>query len=846
VKAIPVPAIPKILAFLDRIDGADVEGWAVDSAAPRDKLKLRVLIDGVVVDVVTCDLPRAEAAGMNLPSDRIGFVYTIPPAYQDGGRHVLRFATIEGVAVAMGTRSGMAMPELHFCLSRQTHVIGVVDGLVDGLIQGWALRGDQRSKPKTGGVKILVMAGGQPVAELLADQFRADVAETMGADAANGFAFSPPAELRHGRRLQLSFYAMPERLELHGSPVEVIFPGDVERQRIHALIAKADDLFTYAYHLRRELKAALPGERYLLSDYGRWAAVTLPKALARAVARYGLLPEANPLVSIVCPVYRPAIGEFLTMVDSVRSQSYENWELLLVDDASRSEELADTMRRLAKNEPRVKVFRLRENGGIAQATNKAIAQAKGDFIAFLDHDDVLEPDALDIMMRAQAATGARLLYSDEDKIDRSGALSEPHLKPDFNYRFLLELNYICHFVVAEAALVRAVGLFNPLYDGAQDHDFLLRVTEMVPAAQIHHVAEILYHWRKTATSTAGAGAAKPAAASAGQRAVLAHLKRRKLDAEVASRSGLTCYQINWEPPALRKRQAGVSILVPFRDHIELTRACVDAIRKFTRDVNYEIILLDNWSSGTAAEIFCTEQARLPKTSVIRIPEPFNYSRINNIGARAAQYEFIMFMNNDVFVKNPGWLRTMVNECLVNDKVAAVGAKLLYPNGTVQHAGVVLGVGGIADHAFRGLAGDAPGYVMRAMATQQISAVTAAAMLVRRSAFEEVGGFDETELTVAFNDVDLCIKLTKAGWQIVFSPDVVAEHRESMSRGDDLNESKVARFMLENEVMRQRYPELLPYDPFYNQHFSREGGVYRELRIVGAAADPVSFGRDGGR
>jgi GT2 family glycosyltransferase len=174
---------------------------------------------------------------------------------------------------------------------------------------------------------------------------------------------------------------------------------------------------------------------------------------------------------------------------------------------------------------------------------------------------------------------------------------------------------------------------------------------------------------------------------------------------------------------------------------------------------------------------------------------------------------------------------MLNECLINDEVGGVGAKLLYPNGTVQHGGVVLGVGGIADHAFRGLSGDATGYLMRAASAQQISAVTAACMLVRKAAFEQVGGFDEVELTVAFNDVDLCIKLVKAGWQIIFNPDVNAEHRESMSRGDDLNESKVSRFMLENEVMRQRYTNTLPYDPFYNQHFSREGGVYRELRLI---------------
>jgi len=819
-----------ILAYLDRMDGAVLEGWAIDRAAPREKLKLRVLVDGVIVDVITCRLAREDLAAFKLPSETVGFRYAIPRSFQDGGRHVLSFANLDGRPVVISTRSGMAMPELHFCLARESHADGMMDGLVDGLVQGWALNIDHRTNAKTGGVKILVTTGGQPLAELTADLFRADVAEALGAEAACGFAFSPPIELRHGGRVMLSFYAMPERVELRGSPVEIVYPGDTERQRINALIARADELFRYAYHLRRELKAALPGDRYLISDYARWAAKALPGAKARAVQKYGELPAGEKIVSIICPVFKPVAGELLVAVDSVRAQSYPHWELILVDDGSQDKDLSDLLKRLAALDGRIKILAQKTNGGISRATNRGIAAAQGQFLAFLDQDDLLEPDALDIFLRARAATGARLIYSDEDKVDRSGSLSDPHLKPDFNYRLLVELNYICHFVMCDAALVREVGAFDPQFDGAQDHDFLLRASEAIPVSEIHHVSEVLYHWRKSASSTAGAGGAKPAAASAGQRAVAAHLKRRKLNAEVASRAGLTCYRVSWLPPA-EKKKAGVSILIPFRDHIDLTRACVEAIRKNTADVNYEILLLDNWSNSEAAENFCTEQANKPKTQVIRIAEPFNYSRINNVGARAARYEYLLFLNNDVFVKNPGWLRTMVNECLMDDKVAAVGAKLLYPNGTVQHGGVVLGVGGIADHAFRGIPGESPGYVMRAMVNQQISAVTAACMLVRKSAFDEVGGFDEAELTIAFNDVDLCIKLSQAGYQIVFLADVTAEHRESMSRGDDLNESKVARFMLENEAMRQRHAAVLPYDPFYNQHFSREGGVYRELRRV---------------
>jgi GT2 family glycosyltransferase len=831
-KALETPS--KVVGFVNRIDEAGLGGWVVDFASPGQSCRVRVLIDDVIVDVIHCDLQREDAAVLKLPHRRIGFYYSLPVRYHDGLRHVLRFAALDGASLTMTTRGGTGMAAFHFCLMKPVRVEGTVDGMIDGLLQGWALNIDDHAKTKLGNVRILVTTDGQPVGEVVADQYRADVALAMGCEAACGFTFSPPPALRSRKRVAFRFFAMPGRQELQGSPVEITFPEDSERARISALIAQADELFSFAYHLRRELKAALPGERYLLSDYARWAAISLPLAAARAAARYGALPDGDPLVSIICPVYRPEIGAFLAAVDSVRAQSYPHWELLLVDDASGDAGLSETMRHLCTADARIKYLALPKNAGIAEATNAGLQKADGQFIAFFDHDDVLERAALEIMLRAQAATRAKLLYSDEDKIDRAGALSEPHFKPDFNYRFLLEVNYICHFVMVDAQLVRQAGFLDKRFDGAQDHDFLLRICEMIAPEQIHHVAEILYHWRKSGNSTAAGGsAAKPEAVRAGAAAVAAHLKRRGLPAAVASRDGLTCYQVRWKPPAATRKAARVSILIPFRERVEMTRECVNAIRRHTAEVEYEIILLDNWSISPDAEAFTAEQANLLDTSVLRIAEPFNYSRINNIGARAARYNYLLFLNNDVIVREKLWLRTMLDECLASAQVGAVGAKLLYPEGTVQHAGVVLGVGGVADHAFRGIPERAPGYVMRGMAAQQISAVTAACMLVRKVAFDAVDGFDEAELSVAFNDVDLCVKLGKAGWQIVYTPDAVAEHRESISRGDDFDENKIARFMFENEVMRQRHADVLPFDPFYNPHFSRDGGVYRELRILGA-------------
>jgi len=820
----------KLLCFVDHIDETGVGGWAVDFDAAAESLRLRVMIDGVIADVVSCDLHRDDARLVTQANSRIGFYYSIPERYHDGLRHTMTFATLDGAAVPVSSRNG-AMGALSFCLRRPTRVEAVVDGLVGGLIQGWALRVDERAGTKLGGVRILTTSAGQPVAEVTADQFRGDVATATGGDGACGFSFYLPEGLRRPR-MTLQFFAMPEREELRGSPLEIVFPSAAAREQIESLIARTDELFAFTFRLRRDLQTALPRERYLLDDYQRWAAASLPLAAARAEARYGALPVEQPLVSVICPVYRPGIGDFLAAVDSVRRQSYGNWELLLVDDASGQPELTAAMRELAKADKRIKLLNRKSNGGIARATNDALKAARGEVVAFFDHDDLLEPVALEVMLRARRATGAKLLYSDEDKVERSGALCEPHFKPDFNYRFLLDINYICHFVMVDAAALREVGGPDPALDGAQDHDLLLRLCERLAPGEIHHVPEVLYHWRKSASSTAAAGAqVKPKAVTAGEAAVQAHLQRRGLAAQVKSRGGLTCYEVEWRFPAKQRKAAGVSILIPFRDHIGMTQECVDAIRKYTKDVPYEIILLDNWSSSVEAEAFTATQANRPDTKVIRIAEPFNYSRINNIGVKAAEREFLLFLNNDVFVSEPFWLRRMLDECLADPQLGAVGAKLLYPNGTVQHAGVVLGVGGVADHAFRGLEGKAPGYMTHAMTAQEVSAVTAACMLVRRQAFEGVSGFDEELLKVAFNDVDLCAKLTKAGWKIVYMPDAVAEHRESISRGDDFNDEKLARFMWENEVMKQRYVDTLPFDPHYNRHFSREGGVYRELRLL---------------
>jgi len=303
-----------------------------------------------------------------------------------------------------------------------------------------------------------------------------------------------------------------------------------------------------------------------------------------------------------------------------------------------------------------------------------------------------------------------------------------------------------------------------------------------------------------------------------------HLARRGLRGEVTSLLGMTFYDIAWRLP----HEPKVCIIIPYREYIDMTRTCVEALRAVTEYGNYEIVLVDNWSLSDEAAAFAREMAGLANVRVLRVAERFNYSLLNNLAVAETRSEFLLFLNNDVFVTQPSWLARMVGEALADPLVGIVGAKLLYPNGTVQHAGVVLGVGGVADHAHRGRAADDPGYMARAVCAQEFSAVTAACLLCRRDAFAAVGGFDEIDLRVAFNDVDLCLKAGAAGWRVVWTPGVVAEHQESLSRGSDMKPEQQVRFFDENKIMEERWREVLDNDPHYHRFFSRKSGTFTYL------------------
>jgi GT2 family glycosyltransferase len=527
-----------------------------------------------------------------------------------------------------------------------------------------------------------------------------------------------------------------------------------------------------------------------------------------------------PLVSILLPVYDPPLPLLQECLDSVLAQVYPHWELCIVDDASPSPQVRALLAEYAQRDARIRVTLRAHNGHIAAASNDALAMARGQWVALLDHDDLLAPDALlQMVVAAQAHPHWRMLYSDEDKLDAAGRRCDPYFKPDFNYTLLLGQNCIGHLAMYETALVRAVGGFQPGVDGSQDWDLALRCVERLPPDAIGHVPQVLYHWRAHSGSSAAHPAAKDYATPAAQRAVQAHLDRTGQAARVESigPGRLRVRRCLPEPAPL------VSLIVPTRDRLDLLRPCVHGLLHATDYPALEVIVVDNGSVEAETLDWLAAQAREPRVRVLRQDIPFNYSALNNAAARVARGQVLGLINNDIQVVAADWLREMVGE-VMRPQVGAVGALLLYPDGRIQHAGVLLGIGGVAAHPWCGWPRTCTGQMGRLQLAQELSAVTGACLLVRRDAFDAVGGLDEA-LPVAFNDVDLCLRLRAAGYRNVWTPHAVLVHAESATRGADTSPDQRARLAREAAFMRARWGALLQDDPAYNPNLSLEGDAF---------------------
>lgn len=521
----------------------------------------------------------------------------------------------------------------------------------------------------------------------------------------------------------------------------------------------------------------------------------------------------KPLISIVIPLYCTPLPYLKELLESVRRQSYENWQLCLAD-GSPDDKAKEFIEKHYGREKRIVYRKLEENGGISVNTNEAVALAAGEYLMLCDHDDTLEPDALYEIVKAINDTGADVLYTDEDKVSMDGRhYFDPNFKPDFNLFRLRENNYICHIFVVKKSLTDETGLLRSEFDGAQDFDFILRCCEK--AQKITHIPKVLYHWRCHMDSTAADPSSKAYAYEAGRKAVREHYQRLGIDAkvEMTERPGWYRSHVKVQENPL------ISVIIPNKDHTDDLELCLFSMTRKSTYRNYEILIVENNSEKEETfEYYRKLPDRYPKARVLTWEKEFNYSAINNFAAKEAKGEYLLFLNNDVEILTPDWMEEMLQNCQ-QENVAAVGAKLYYPDDTIQHAGVVLGLGGIAGHIMCRASKEDPGYFGRMISVQEISAVTAACMMVKKSDFDAVGGLDET-FQVAFNDIDLCMKFRAAGKKIIFTPYAELYHYESKSRGLEDTPEKQFRFDKEVKRFQEKWAQQLEMeDPYYSPNLS---------------------------
>lgn len=663
--------------------------------------------------------------------------------------------------------------------------------------------------------------------------------------------FNVPITLRSAR---LQPIARPGRFELAAATIVVL---SKPRAVAHMLrvIAAADGVGRTAALLLRSIVPAAKGtdrweargqvvRRYMdvrlgkKQSYADWVKVfeSDPRSAADLESDRQKW-RCQPKISVLLPVYNTPPQFLRAALDSVLAQSYPQWQLCIADDCSTQSHVRDMLDQYAGLDSRISVAYRTANGHIAATSNTALSLARGEWIALLDHDDCLHPMALHVVAEAIAANpDAALIYTDEDKIDQRNTRYEPYFKCDYNYELLLAHNMMSHLAVYRRDLIDDAGGFRSGFDGAQDYDLALRAVERISSGQVLHLPRVLYHWRAHTESTAARPNAKPYAREAARRAVAEHLQRRGVRGTVVPAPGAPAW--NRVKYTLADTNPKISIVICTRDRVDLLAPCVDSIIQRSSYANFEVLIVDNGSTEEATfRLF----ERLPseRFRILRDEAPFNFSALNNRAVQVTNGEYICLLNNDIEILTPDWMEEMLSFSIQPD-VGAVGARLWYPNGGLQHAGVVLGLAGVANHVHRNLKRGDLGYFGRAALHQSFSAVTGAALMVKKSIYEEVDGLDEA-LQVTFNDIDFCLRVREAGYRNVWTPYAEMIHHESASRGYDTTPNKKARAEQESSLMKQRWGELLARDPAYSLNLSLET---EDLRMawpprVDAYRDPAA-------
>ncbi len=555
-------------------------------------------------------------------------------------------------------------------------------------------------------------------------------------------------------------------------------------------------------------------------SYHQWMQHTaLPQRYHQAdqcYAKWQAEPNVpRPRIAIVMPVYNVAFELLDAAIQSVLDQRYPEWQLCICNDASPVAGMAEFLDRYARQDPRIRVVHHSENGHISKASNAALALVDAEFVALLDNDDLLPPDALIwVVNEIIAHPDAQIIYSDEDKIGLNGELFEPYFKSDWNPELFLAHNLISHLGVYRTALLQKIGGFRQGYEGSQDYDLALRALLHIRPHQVRHIAKVLYHWRVLPGSTALSQDEKPYTVTAALKALNEYVRQKGLPGVVVNHQ-YGHYRLQYAP---LQNPPGVTLIIPTKNAHALVKTCIDSVLQKTRYPNYDILLIDNASDDPESLAYFDTLRAHPAIRVQRDPRPFNYAALNNAAVAQTDSEYILLLNNDTEVIAPDWLTEMVC-CALGERVGAVGAKLLYPDDTVQHGGVILGLGGVAGHAHHLLSRDDPGYFGKAMVTQEITAVTAACLLVKRDHYLAVGGLNEQHLAVAFNDVDFCLKLRQHGLRNIWTPYALLYHHESVSRGYEDTPQKQARFQSEVDYMKSQWADVIACDPFYNPNLS---------------------------
>jgi GT2 family glycosyltransferase len=521
----------------------------------------------------------------------------------------------------------------------------------------------------------------------------------------------------------------------------------------------------------------------------------------------------KPHISIITPTYNTNVKYLKEMLESVLAQTYPYWELCIADDASITDGTREILQDYAAKYNNIKVVFRKSNGHISEASNSALSLASGDYVIFLDDDDMLASNALyEMVKKLNENRTLKFIYSDEDKIDELSLRYDPHFKSSWNPDMFFSHNYINHLTCIKKEIVDTIGGFRKGYEGSQDYDLFLRVLKHLKESEIAHIPKILYHWRAIKDSTAYDNREKIYTHEAGRKALENYFEE---NINVEDGMVANTYKVNYPLPDTHPL---VSILIPTRDGYEILSKCVESILKKTTYQNYEILILDNETTCPKTLAYFDTLTKYKNIHILAYPYPFNYSAINNFGVRHAKGDIIALLNNDVEIITDHWLIEMVSHAIRSD-IGAVGAMLYYDNDTIQHAGVVLGIGGVAGYSHKYFKKGAAGYFSRLKVVQNFSAVTAACLVVKKDLYQQVGGLDEEQLTVAFNDVDFCLKLQNEGYRNLWTPYVELYHHESVSRGEEDNKEKRKRFSKEVIYMKKQWKSILNNDRYYNANLT---------------------------